>query len=249
MPLSDLPREVDRDKLAEAALAILSLTLHGGGRVWKGLDWDLMDLLHEKGWVEDPRSKAKSVVLSEDGERLARDFLRRHFGRRGMAPDSLTAGESPGAISATARPDASQQWNPAEEQRRYEPRSGQVLYAKNLERVVAFYSAVLGFQIGDRDESHVVLESPGFQLVVLKIPEEIASSITITDPPTRRANAAVKPVFFVPSISAVRAGVEALGGMLNSTDREWSFQGFTVCDGLDPEGNVIQFREPEQPAT
>src|SRR4026208_2560920 len=99
MPLSDLPREVDRDKLAEAALAILSLTLHGGRRVWKGLDCDLLDLLHEQGWGEDPRSKAKSVVLSEDGERLARDFLRRHFGRRGMAPDSLTAGESPGAIS------------------------------------------------------------------------------------------------------------------------------------------------------
>ncbi len=39
-----LPDEIDQDKLAEAALAILSLTLHGG-RVWKGLDWDLMDLL------------------------------------------------------------------------------------------------------------------------------------------------------------------------------------------------------------
>jgi hypothetical protein len=31
--------DIDTDKLAEAALAILSLTLHDGGRVWKGLDW------------------------------------------------------------------------------------------------------------------------------------------------------------------------------------------------------------------
>jgi hypothetical protein len=83
MPSSRLPREVDSDKLAEAALAILSLTLHEGGRVWKGLDWDLLDLLHEKGWIVDPRSKAKSVVLTEEGERLAREFLRRHFGRGG----------------------------------------------------------------------------------------------------------------------------------------------------------------------
>jgi hypothetical protein len=81
MSPNKLPDDIDRDKLAEAALAILSLTLHDGGRVWKGLDWDLMDLLHEKGWIVDPRSKAKSVVLTEDGERLATVFLDRHFGR------------------------------------------------------------------------------------------------------------------------------------------------------------------------
>ena len=82
MPPSRLPEEIDSDKLAEAALAILSLTLHDGGRVWKGLDWSLMDLLYEKGWIVDPRSNAKSVVLTEEGERLAREFLLRHFGRR-----------------------------------------------------------------------------------------------------------------------------------------------------------------------
>jgi hypothetical protein len=82
MTSSNFPDWIDRDRLAEAALAILSLTLHDDGRVWKGLDWDLMDLLHEKGWVVDPRTKAKSVVLTEDGERLAAEFLRKYFGRR-----------------------------------------------------------------------------------------------------------------------------------------------------------------------
>jgi len=123
-------------------------------------------------------------------------------------------------------------------------RTGTVLYAKNVDRVVAFYSAVLGLQIRGGDDTYVVLESPGFQLVVLRIPDHIASSIVITVPPTRRANAAIKPVFFVPSIAAVRATAEACGGVLNSTEEEWFFQGFTVCDGLDPEGNVVQFREP-----
>jgi len=60
----------------------LSLTLHDGGRVWKGLDWNLIDLLFDKGWSLDPRSKARSVVLTEEGERLAQEFLVRHFGRR-----------------------------------------------------------------------------------------------------------------------------------------------------------------------
>lgn len=82
MPSNNLPEDLDKDSLAEAALAILSLTLHDNGRVWKGLDWDLMDLLHETGWLVDPQTRAKSVVLTEDGERLAREFLRKHFGRR-----------------------------------------------------------------------------------------------------------------------------------------------------------------------
>ena len=75
-----LPEQLDSEKLAEAALAILSLTLHGG-RVWKGLDWDLMNLLYEKGWICDPKSKARSVVLTDEGEQLATRFLEKHFGR------------------------------------------------------------------------------------------------------------------------------------------------------------------------
>jgi Domain of unknown function (DUF6429) len=81
MSSSKFPDWIDSDRLAEAALAILSLTLHDGGRVWKGLDWDLMDLLYEKGSIVDPRSKAKSVVLTEESERLATDFQRKYFGR------------------------------------------------------------------------------------------------------------------------------------------------------------------------
>jgi Domain of unknown function (DUF6429) len=82
MPPRNLPNDIDTDRLAEAALAILSLTLHDGGGVWKGLDWELMGLLHDKGWIVDPASKAKSVVLTEEGEQLAQQFLRRHFGRQ-----------------------------------------------------------------------------------------------------------------------------------------------------------------------
>ena len=38
LPATRFPEWIDTDKLAEAALAILSLTLHGDGRVWKSLD-------------------------------------------------------------------------------------------------------------------------------------------------------------------------------------------------------------------
>ncbi|MFX4300398.1 DUF6429 family protein [Pseudosulfitobacter pseudonitzschiae] len=45
---------LDTDKIDDAALAILSLTLHYGNQVWKGVDWDITNLLHDKGLIEDP---------------------------------------------------------------------------------------------------------------------------------------------------------------------------------------------------
>lgn len=119
-----------------------------------------------------------------------------------------------------------------------------MLYAKDMDRVVAFYAALLGFETAGRDEEHVRLESPAFQLVVLRMPSRIASTMQITVPPARRDNMAIKLVFFVPSIATVRASAPALGGILNGARKEWLFNGCKVCDGIDPEGNVIQFREP-----
>jgi len=85
MPSSNLPNDLDKDRLAEAALAILSLTLHDDGRVWKGIDWDVLDLLHEKGWIVESHTKTKSVVLTHDGKRLAEEFLQKYFGQQTSA--------------------------------------------------------------------------------------------------------------------------------------------------------------------
>ncbi|MGO9454181.1 MAG: VOC family protein [Candidatus Binataceae bacterium] len=120
--------------------------------------------------------------------------------------------------------------------------AGAVLYAKNLVRVQAFYQAVLGLDVEQTDNDHVVLTSPAFQLVILKPPEHIASSIEIENPPRRRTETPIKLVFEVASISAARAIAHQHGGKLSPPDREWNFQGYRVCDGQDPEGNVIQFR-------
>lgn len=79
-----IPEELDQDKLAEVALAILSLTAMDdeyGVRVWKGMDWDLTDLLHKKGWIHDPVGKRKSMVLTEEGARLANIYMEKHFAR------------------------------------------------------------------------------------------------------------------------------------------------------------------------
>jgi hypothetical protein len=78
-----LPPNLNQEKLSEAALAILGLTAFRDQhivRAWKGMDWDLLDVLYQKGWIDDPKGKAKSVVLTDEGARLAEDLLQRHFG-------------------------------------------------------------------------------------------------------------------------------------------------------------------------
>lgn len=59
--------EIDTDKIDDAVLALLYLTLHNGERAWKGHDWDALDRLHRRGMIYDPVGKAKSVVLTQGG--------------------------------------------------------------------------------------------------------------------------------------------------------------------------------------
>ena len=40
---------LDEDKIDDAVLALLALTLHDGYRAWKGFDWDALNRLHRKG--------------------------------------------------------------------------------------------------------------------------------------------------------------------------------------------------------
>jgi hypothetical protein len=66
----------------------LHLTIHDveegwGARAWKGFDWDSLDRLCEKGYIVDPRGRAKSVVLSPEGLEKSRELFQKHFGIAG----------------------------------------------------------------------------------------------------------------------------------------------------------------------
>ena len=58
---------IDEHKIDETILALLRLTLHDGCRAWKSLDWNSLNRLHEKGLIEDPVNRDKSVVLTQKG--------------------------------------------------------------------------------------------------------------------------------------------------------------------------------------
>lgn len=80
----------------------------------------------------------------------------------------------------------------------------------------------------------------------LAIPPHRAADVVVAEPPLRREDTAIKLVFFVPSIAEARATAAMNGGALNPPEREWRFQHHLVCDGIDPEGNVIQLRQRAQ---
>jgi hypothetical protein len=63
-------------------------------------------------------------------------------------------------------------------------------------------------------------------------------------PPVRREGTPIKLAFHVPSIEDLRPVVARFGGQLNSAGTQWEFRGLRHCDGLDPEGNVVQMTEP-----
>ena len=80
--------DYDREKVDEVVLALMYLTLHDDYRAWKGFDWEVLDRLYEKGWIGDPKNKAKSVVFTEEGLAKSESLFEKYFGKSGETPDN-----------------------------------------------------------------------------------------------------------------------------------------------------------------
>jgi len=70
---------LNTDKIDDAALALLYLTLHDGYRAWKGFDWDVLGRLHDKDMIHDPVGKVKSVVFTDEGLLRAKALFEKMF--------------------------------------------------------------------------------------------------------------------------------------------------------------------------
>jgi hypothetical protein len=71
-----------KKKLDEAVLALLYLTTFKDKpywRAWTGHNWDSLDRLHQKGYISDPATKAKSVFLTEEGAKRSQDLFEKYF--------------------------------------------------------------------------------------------------------------------------------------------------------------------------
>jgi hypothetical protein len=74
--------DYDKDRVDETILALLWLTTfrdHDSKRAWKGHDWEAMDRLHAKGYISDPKSKAKSVIVTEEGVKRSQELFEKFF--------------------------------------------------------------------------------------------------------------------------------------------------------------------------
>ncbi len=120
--------------------------------------------------------------------------------------------------------------------------SGAVVFAKRVDRLTAFYRDVAALVVTHEEPGLVVLEGNGVQLVLHAIPPHIADTFEIADPPVAREDTAIKLFFHVADFAAARAAATAHGGRFNPPDQEWGARGFRACDGVDPEGNVVQIR-------
>ena len=71
--------KLDRQKVEEAVLAVLWLTLHNEVEAWKTIDWETIGSIASEGVHSDPARRAKSVVFTEEGlaeaERAAKKML------------------------------------------------------------------------------------------------------------------------------------------------------------------------------
>jgi len=73
----------DKDKVDACTLALLYLVMHNedtdGVRAWKGFDWETMNRLHDKGYIDNPVGKSKSVYIFPEGVKKAKELFHHYF--------------------------------------------------------------------------------------------------------------------------------------------------------------------------
>jgi predicted enzyme related to lactoylglutathione lyase len=118
-------------------------------------------------------------------------------------------------------------------------RPGAVIFTGDKERLAGFYEDVTGLAVQTTDRHITVLGSDEFELVIHALP----GGPLVGQPPRARDDVHIKPFFPVTSLSEARQRAAALGGELRPHDEEWDARGFKACEAIDPDGNVIRFRE------
>jgi predicted enzyme related to lactoylglutathione lyase len=120
--------------------------------------------------------------------------------------------------------------------------SGTLIYAKDLALVASFYRVLLSMSEVHASDELVVLRSPNCELIVHRIPVHIAETIVVASPPVLREDTAIKPYFAVASFAEAAAHATSMGGALFGPQYEGP--GFRITNAYDPEGNIMQLREP-----
>lgn len=117
-------------------------------------------------------------------------------------------------------------------------KTGLVVYASSIDRLISFYTYVFGLELIESDNTYALLINGEFELVLLET-EISKQSISSFEP---REATPLKPTFFVESsLNIISEKIKDKGGSVYSP-KGWEFGGRQVCDAYDCEGNIFQLR-------
>lgn len=110
-----------------------------------------------------------------------------------------------------------------------------VLWADRWPEMVGFYrSLLLDTSPAPASLGFVAISGLENEVLLHQTPSEFLPDLST--PAARRAEAAIKPVFNIDSIDRVRAAGLQLAGQVAE------HEGWSYCDLMDPDGNVLQVR-------
>ena len=110
-----------------------------------------------------------------------------------------------------------------------------VIWVSDLDKSVAFYSALFEAKHPYVTEGFASVSGNGNEVLIHLLPEQYRSE------PTLGEDNPIKPVFDVQSIDKARLAAGRTGGKIKSEVMEHN--NWTYADGNDPDGNIIQVRE------
>jgi catechol 2,3-dioxygenase-like lactoylglutathione lyase family enzyme len=141
-----------------------------------------------------------------------------------------------------------------------------VIYARDIEKVAAFYSRTLARRVVERDARFVVVGDAAVEVAIVRIPDSLVAASSLESPshvmeetaprmrqenshrmqqetsPRVREETSLKPSFLVDDLEAAVAAAAAAGGGTKPLHAAWGWRGQLHLDGHDPEGNPVQFR-------
>lgn len=111
-----------------------------------------------------------------------------------------------------------------------------MVFAKGLESMASFYREAFGLTIDESasEPGFIVLHGDRSRLALHEIPDHVASTIEITEPPAPRSGSPIKLIFSVADAAEQRARLVRLGSEIFETTVDDTFE------TTDPEGNLLR---------
>jgi len=116
------------------------------------------------------------------------------------------------------------------------------LFVRDVKAVADFYRDTFSASALAEDESHVVLNCAGFELVVHQIPRSLLPGVSAGEPILRRERSAIRLTFPVRDLAQARRSAQARAGVIDTDPPAWAGTDRRFFLGQDPEGNVFGIR-------